>query len=276
MATSDSYPDPESLLANLDWVRAIARGLVADSHLAEDLSQDVWLAALRRPPREGGSVRGWLAAVAQNLVRQRRRREGDRLDREGRAARAEGLPPTAELVERAAVQRALVDEVLALDELYREVVLRRYFEGLSPPEIARRLGVPLATVKTRLRRALALLRERLDARHCGDGHTWLAALAPLFPETGGSTAASVGVLLVGTKTALSLVAAIVGVVIGVVWWMQPEAAAPPERPMRRWRMRDPRSCRAQCGRPSAGRTHPPRSRFPPRSGPSGARTAPSP
>ena len=45
--------------------------------------------------------------------------------------------------------------------------------------IAQRLEVPLATVKTRLARGLALLRTRLDAEHGGRRESWALALAPM-------------------------------------------------------------------------------------------------
>ncbi|MEZ5989327.1 MAG: carboxypeptidase regulatory-like domain-containing protein [Planctomycetota bacterium] len=73
----------------------------------------------------------------------------------------------------------MADAVAALDGPYREVVLLRFYEGLPPREIASRLEVPVATVRTRVRRALEALRTRLDERHGGDRRAWLAGLAPL-------------------------------------------------------------------------------------------------
>jgi RNA polymerase sigma-70 factor (ECF subfamily) len=60
--------------------------------------------------------------------------------------------------DRAAVCRALSD----LAEPQREVLLLGYFEGLSCTEIAARVGAPVGTVKTRVARALAKLRDALD------------------------------------------------------------------------------------------------------------------
>src|SRR6185503_5300852 len=82
--------------------------------------------------------------------------------------------PAADLVERVLVQRELVSAVLELDEPYRSIVLLRYFEELPPREIAARTGIPLATVQSRLQRALARLRERLDGEH----QAWAALLLP--------------------------------------------------------------------------------------------------
>src|SRR5262245_10405295 len=67
------------LLEQTSWIRRLALGLAADVHLAEDLAQDAWVAALERPPATGKSVRGWLATVlrhrARDLVRERVRRD---------------------------------------------------------------------------------------------------------------------------------------------------------------------------------------------------------
>src|SRR5687768_3275402 len=62
--------DDERLLEQTAWIRALARSLVADAHLAEDLAQDACVAALERPPADAGNLRGWLAAVVRNLHRQ--------------------------------------------------------------------------------------------------------------------------------------------------------------------------------------------------------------
>ncbi|MEW6073256.1 MAG: sigma factor [Planctomycetota bacterium] len=53
-------PDPEDLLAHAAPLRRLARRLVADEARADDLVQDTWLAALRRPPGEERNLRGWL------------------------------------------------------------------------------------------------------------------------------------------------------------------------------------------------------------------------
>jgi len=58
-----------------------------------------------------------------------------------------------------------LDEVIAmLPETYRQVILMRYFEGLSCQEVAQRLDMPLGSVTKTLSRAYALLRQLLQAR----------------------------------------------------------------------------------------------------------------
>lgn len=78
------------------------------------------------------------------------------------------------------MQRDLVAHVLALDEPYRTAILWRYVEELSPRAIARRQGVPVRTVHTRLERGLARLRDRLRGSR-GGPEAWLGAFLALSP-----------------------------------------------------------------------------------------------
>jgi RNA polymerase sigma factor (sigma-70 family) len=167
----------ESLLLHDRFVRALARRLLSDWHAAEDVSQETWIAALEA----GGaaaSVPRWLASVVKNLAHKAQRGEQRRKWRERASARPESVPSTRELIEREGARTELVDAVLALEEPYRDAVVLRYFENLSPRAIAKRLGVPVETVRTRLKRALAQLRERLDRKY-GEREAWGALLFPL-------------------------------------------------------------------------------------------------
>src|SRR6187399_1252987 len=124
----------ESLLTHADWVRALARRLVADPGSADDLEQEVWRTALESPPRDASNPRGWLASVARNAARSLGRANARRTARERGGAQAEALPPTSELVAEAELARELAGEVLALDEPYRTVLLLRFWRALSPEQ----------------------------------------------------------------------------------------------------------------------------------------------
>ena len=212
-----------ALLAQTEWIRALARGLAADVHLAEDLVQDAWVAALERPPRDDRPLRGWLATVLRNRWRDLGRERGWRERRERAAARDEALPSAHELVERAAVQRTLVEAVLELEEPYRSTVLLRFFEGLPQREIARRTSTSVATVNSRLTRALERLRERL-AR--GGGRTaWLQALAPLLRQPSLAPVAALGVPAMKIVAAVVVVSLVVG---WALWRSSPERERPAE------------------------------------------------
>jgi DNA-directed RNA polymerase specialized sigma24 family protein len=118
---------PEGLLADSRWLRALARGLVGEVG-ADDLVQETWLSALRRPPRLLTNLRPWLRTVARNLSLRDRDRQDRRRKREARSAQAESQPSTSDLVARATLRRSVVDAVLDLEEPYRSTILLRFFE----------------------------------------------------------------------------------------------------------------------------------------------------
>lgn len=196
----------EVLLDHAGFVRALARGLLAGGPDAEDLAQETLLAALDRPPPRRENVRSWLRTVARNLALRRRRGERRRARHEARAwAEAERRRWAEAADERAArveMQRRVIDAVLALPDAYRDAIVARYLDELRPEEIAARLGIPVETVRTRLRRGLAMVRARLDARR-GGRQAWALALAPLLARR-----ALAGGILVGTKAKAALLAAL--------------------------------------------------------------------
>jgi len=207
-------PNVESLLAHARWARSLARELIGDPHLADDLAQDALTAALVHPPSDAARSQGWLARILRNRSVSRRRHDDARDRAEPHAARPEAQPSTLELVEQAEAQRRLVECVLQLDEPYRRTVLLRWFGDLPPREIARVENVPLATVTSRLTRAHAKLRERLANSYGGDERSWIRALTPLAladlrptpPFTGpsASPAAPNAATLAGAKGSLAL------------------------------------------------------------------------
>jgi RNA polymerase sigma factor (sigma-70 family) len=165
----------DELLRRASWTRRLARGLLGRDSEADDVVQEAWLSALRRPPDPSTPLEPWLRTVvrhhAANRVRQERRRQ----------IREEKVPPPAapgspeERLEELETHRLLVDEVAALPEAHRQAVTLRYFEGLSSAQIAERLGIPAGTVRGRLRTALDELRRSLDRRAGGRGR-WQAAV----------------------------------------------------------------------------------------------------
>ena len=206
----------EELLGHAGFLRRLAAGLVKDPEAAADLVQETYRAALEHPPRDTGSLRGWLATVARNLARNAKRGDRRREAREHDRARVEAQAPEELAEERIEVQRQLFAEVLALKPEARTVLYLRYYEGLTPTAIAARLGLPLKTVKTRHTRALAALRERLDAR--GRREEWMAALLPLAIPRGAGLpgGASAGTAVLGGLVVKKVVAA--SVVLLGVWF----------------------------------------------------------
>jgi len=179
MTGTNSAITTEELLAQTDWIRRLARGLMADPAAAEDVAQRALLVALERRPRQPGRLRAWLAGLVRNVARHERRAAERRRRHETAEPSIASSPSTASLVERAELQQRLITVVLALPEPYRTTVLLRYVEDFGAEEIGRRTGVPGSTVRTRLARGLARLREQLDSESCGGRESWLPALVAL-------------------------------------------------------------------------------------------------
>lgn len=168
---------PEALLAELDGVRRLARRLLRDAHEADDVAQDALAAAIERPPRSAAGLRAWFARVTRNFARQTIRRADRRAARERDAARAELVDGPERIAEREAARAALVKALLALPEPARATLVLHYYEGLSARAIAARLGLPLETVRTRIRRGLARLRAELAEREEFAERGWMRGLA---------------------------------------------------------------------------------------------------
>ncbi len=208
--------DPKRLLEERAWAVRLARSLV-DADAAEDVAQEAMIAALDARPL---LLRAWLSRVVSNLARQTVRRQTRRRRRERAAGQAERVAATDELVARAEVLRSVVDEVLALDPPSRDVILLRYFDDVAPREIARRLGEPPGTVRSRLKRALDRLRARIDRRYGGDRRAWTVALVGLIP-TAPLKGAVAGGLLMGAKSKVGVGAALLALALvaglSVLW-----------------------------------------------------------
>jgi len=211
--------DPVELLArHRERIRRLIARLVAP-HDADDVEQEVYVAALERPPRNAAALPSWIATTVRNLMAKSWRKRDRRRARESAAARPEPQPATADLVARVELEEFLLRCVRELAEPEREVVLLRFFEGLSAGEVATRLHIGASTERARTARALAQLRERLDARCAGDRSEWIAALAPP--------------LVVGASVMSAKVAAAAGislaVVLGGLGWKLAHDRAPARR-----------------------------------------------
>jgi RNA polymerase sigma factor (sigma-70 family) len=181
--TNFDEPLGPQLLVHLAWLKRLARSLVGNDARADDLVQETWVAALQRPPALDRPVRPWLAQVLLNVVRSRARSAGRRTRREQAAALPDPVPTPEQLVSEHDQLQELASLVRELDEPYRSTVLLCYGQGLSPSEVAQRLGVPAGTVRWRLKEALGQLRRKLDRRH-GERARWRAILAPIAGGAG--------------------------------------------------------------------------------------------
>src|SRR6476661_3223624 len=193
---------------HLPVVFSMAMRVSRDPGIAEEVVEETFLALWDRaelfdPSR--GALPAWLATIARNRainhLRSAQRHDraamfssmgGDEADESSLVewllssgeplamARPEAGPEAGSLNNES---RELIDDALAsLPAIERGVIVLAYGEGLSQSEIAARLGWPIGTVKTRTRRALRRLRDRLESadgavapssRHADVGSTGL-------------------------------------------------------------------------------------------------------
>ena len=180
-ASDDLVPFSALLNESAATITRVAAALIGVND-AEDAAQEAILRAWRAWPelRERASARAWLTSITINVCRDwLRGRFGARLrltEPLEDGANAGGLAlfdsdPGASDHAAALDLRAAIN---ALDEDLRLVVALRYYAGLDSTAIGAALGIPAATARTRLRRALGALRERLS----GTG------VPPLAPDVG--------------------------------------------------------------------------------------------
>ncbi|MGZ5179448.1 MAG: sigma-70 family RNA polymerase sigma factor [Ramlibacter sp.] len=161
------------VLPCLDAAFSLARWLVRDEHVAEDVVQDAFLRAFRYfAAFHGGDPRPWLLGIVRNccyswFAQQKRSREFevDLEDADAPALDGHDQPLTPETLLVQKVERAQVTAAIAALALpFREVLVLREIEELSYEDIARVLGIPKGTVMSRLSRARRLLCRTLADR----------------------------------------------------------------------------------------------------------------
>jgi|tagenome__1003787_1003787.scaffolds.fasta_scaffold20922548_2 RNA polymerase sigma-70 factor (ECF subfamily) len=145
-------------------VLSLALRLLRDRGRAEDATQEtftaVWRSAKSYKPERGPGA-PWLFAVARNAIVDRARARTDIPVEHGEET-ASGYAGPEEVAEQAWLQWRVHRAMVELPARERIALELAYWSGLSQSEIAERLGVPLGTVKTRTRAALARLAQMLE------------------------------------------------------------------------------------------------------------------
>jgi RNA polymerase sigma factor (sigma-70 family) len=148
-------------------VYGLAWTIVRDDDLADDVAQETFVRAWRHAAgydARRGRVAAWLLTIARNLAIDRARmRRLAPADPDVIAAQLDvaGQGAMPDLGERDRVQRALA----ALPDEQRRALVLAVYAGRTAREISEMDGVPLGTVKTRIRTAMFTLRETLGAAH---------------------------------------------------------------------------------------------------------------
>lgn len=149
-------------------VYSLAMRSLGDVSDAEDATQRVFVKAWQGRGRydpQRANLSAWLVGITRNVIadaheaRSRERSITEQLT----AITTEGATesPDAELADRLVV----ADEMAKLDPVPRKVVELAFYDDLTHTQIADRLGLPVGTVKSHIRRSLSRLRERMEVSH---------------------------------------------------------------------------------------------------------------
>ena len=166
--------------AHASLLFAVVTRLLSDREAAEEIIQETYLTLWQRAAQyrpEAGSLRTWLMRIARNRALDRLRAEARRphLVSVTESVRSDG-GPTPRLddrnesgdepgpsLERRWTQAVVRTAVSGMPHDERQVLVLAYDEGLSQSQIAARLELPVGTVKSRTRRAMARLRDILGS-----------------------------------------------------------------------------------------------------------------
>ncbi len=150
-------------------VNGMARRVVADVTLAEEVAQDVFVALWRRPGAfdpARGSLKAFLATLARNkAVDLVRREESLRRTKDALFSEFPTSPNSNEFADAVGRRWELDDALAGLSVAQREVITLAYFGGRTYREVAAELDIPEGTTKTRMREGLAKLRIALSQAH---------------------------------------------------------------------------------------------------------------
>jgi RNA polymerase sigma factor (sigma-70 family) len=196
---------------HVDLVYSAALRMVRDAHLAQDVTQAVFVALAQNAARltDRPVLAGWLHRTTQNLAANAVRSDVRRRIREQEAAAMnESSEPDASWEQ---IAPHLDAALTSLSEADRDALLLRYFEGKSANQIAQTLGVSDEAAQKRVSRAVDRLREFFAKRGVTIGTSGLMAIsahavqaAPAaLAGTVSTSAALVGTLTIATHATMS-------------------------------------------------------------------------
>lgn len=163
VVSGDNQAFDEIMRIHQDRVFSVCLRIVSDRELALDATQDTFLTVYRKAGQfKGNSALGtWIYRIAVNTcydqIRKTKRKRSaplpDHLDPSD--------PSAQEAIDSAALRPEIEEALASIPVEFRAAVILSDIEGMSLPETARILGVPVGTVKSRLFRGRRLLAKRL-------------------------------------------------------------------------------------------------------------------
>lgn len=200
-------PFAELVQRYLNLVHSAALRLVADRHLAEDVSQSVFVALAQQAPRvvdrlhAGAPLSGWLHLTTRHLAAKAVRTEVRRREREQVASVMQTQNTKADAAwEHLAphLDHALAD----LSESDRHALLLRFFEGRTARQIGERLGLSEEAAQKRVGRALERMRERFALRGVTVSVATMTTLLGSYAVQGAPAALAAGVTTAAVAASL--------------------------------------------------------------------------
>ena len=169
---------PDLVAAHRDRLYTIALRLLGDRRDAEEVAQDALVRAFRAMQGYRGDriaalrLRPWLASIAVNLARNRRRRVDERqppgrlepMLEAGFDLAVDARSSPDHRADRRETQAELATALLRLTPAVRAAIVLRHVDGLSVAETAEALGRPEGTIKAQVFRGLRELRAGLEAQ----------------------------------------------------------------------------------------------------------------
>jgi len=165
-------PDVSALFESYhQQIYRYALGLMHDPAEADDVAQETFLRAYQRLDtlRDSGALTTWLYRIATRICLDRLRQRARRTPTESEDNPDEldeadpDVPSLQQVIERNDMSACVQRYLEGLPDSYRAVILLHDLDGLTGPEIAEALDLPLATVKIRLHRARRRLQAQLEA-----------------------------------------------------------------------------------------------------------------
>jgi RNA polymerase sigma-70 factor (ECF subfamily) len=155
-------------------VMSLASRMLVDRAIAEELTQEVFFRAWKQAgtyQERRGSFATWLLSITHNMAideLRKRQRRPQRADLEDPVATLANIEDGERSVEEHAwigtLRAEMASALGSLPESQRLPIELAYFKGLTQREVADALGVPLGTIKTRMRLGMRKLREEMERR----------------------------------------------------------------------------------------------------------------
>jgi RNA polymerase sigma-70 factor (ECF subfamily) len=167
----DTSAFEELVMRYTGLVGSIAYNIVGDVHLAGDLTQEAFLKAYHglKNLQEPSKFKGWLSSIIRTTCVDWLRKERlkshslERLSEDGiepfEKLTLPAKPPSKEQEE---LRERVLNAVGSLPKIYQEIIFLKHLRGFTYKEMSDFLGVPIATIESRLYRARLMLKERLQ------------------------------------------------------------------------------------------------------------------